>query len=120
MIIAIGAMGSLGACARYYISYYHGTNNTKDFPRATFLVNIVGSFILGFLYSLYEQAIISEWLWYLLGVGFLGAFTTFSTFSYELIMYMKEKRYGSAIGYVTASLIVGIASVYIGYWILKI
>ncbi|URN93837.1 MAG: fluoride efflux transporter CrcB [Candidatus Pristimantibacillus lignocellulolyticus] len=120
MIIAIGAMGALGACARYYISNNHSIKNTNKFPRATFLVNVVGSFILGCLFSCYEQDILPKGLWYLFGVGFLGAFTTFSTFSYEWIMFVKEKKYGSAILYVTASLIVGIAAAYVGYWLFKL
>ncbi|MCR8656721.1 fluoride efflux transporter CrcB [Paenibacillus endoradicis] len=120
MIAAIGAMGALGACARYFISSYHVTKNIDYFPRATFLVNILGSFILGSLISFYEQAILSEWLWYLFGVGFLGAFTTFSTFSYEWIIYMREKQYVRAISYVFISLVVGIVAAYLAYWIFKL
>lgn len=119
MILAIGMMGALGACARYYISYYYGTKNTDDFPRATFLVNIVGSLVLGCLYSAYERTMLAQWIWLLLGVGFLGAFTTFSTFSYEWVMYMKQKQYIKAFSYMIASVSVGLTAAYVGYWLFK-
>lgn len=120
MIVAIGAMGALGACARYYISYYYSTKNTTDFPKATLLVNVLGSLILGCLISLYERTILAQWIWLLLGVGFCGAFTTFSTFSYEWVIYLQQKQYIRAISYIVVSVIVAIAAAYVGYLIFKL
>lgn len=119
MILMIGVAGALGACARYYISVYYSTKNRSGFPIATFLVNITGSLFLGGLFSLYERTIITQSIWLLLGVGFLGAFTTFSTFSYEWIISMQQKQYYIAVQYMVASVSAGLAAVYIGFWMFK-
>ena len=87
--IALG--GATGACMRYFLSQLIFQWFGKGFPFATLLVNVLGSFSLGFLYALIEQGQIEAVLWRTaLGIGFLGAFTTFSTFSVDTLFLFNQ------------------------------
>ena len=106
MTVAFG--GFLGAIIRFYIS---SIINTRTYPTATFLINITGSFLFGFIVSLD----ISNTLSLLFTTGFLGAFTTFSTFSYETIQLIEKRNYFIAAIYVISTLIIGLVGVFLGY-----
>ncbi|MCX9014212.1 MAG: fluoride efflux transporter CrcB [Candidatus Methanoperedens sp.] len=91
MLILIGAGGFMGAAMRYYMS---GLLTRGDFPYGTLLVNILGSFILGFLlfssfYSGYDSPEIRGFL----AIGLLGAFTTMSTFSFETLEFFNTREF---------------------------
>ncbi|TAE24374.1 MAG: fluoride efflux transporter CrcB [Candidatus Kapaibacterium sp.] len=127
LLITIG--GGLGSAARFAVSLLvsHFTSNTAQtgFPLATFLVNIIGSFVLGGVVALTGErvnALSAEWR-YFLAVGFCGGFTTFSTLSLELFTMLQEGRFGAAFGYISVSIFLGIASVGAGlglvYWLNK-
>lgn len=89
IFIAIG--GASGACLRYFISQLMLQWFGKGFPFGTLLVNVTGSFLLGFLYSLLEHGQLEAGLWRTtVGVGFLGALTTFSTFSVDTLMLFQQ------------------------------
>ncbi|MDU0354982.1 fluoride efflux transporter CrcB [Paraglaciecola aquimarina] len=89
LFIAIG--GACGACLRYFISQLMLQWFGKGFPFGTLLVNVIGSFLLGFLYALLEHGQLEAALWRTTaGVGFLGALTTFSTFSVDTIMLFQQ------------------------------
>lgn len=81
----------------------------------TWIVNIAGSFLLGVLASLYWSEEIPEWAWMLFGIGFCGAFTTFSTFSVETLKMLRKKAYKSAVLYVVTSVILGITVATVGF-----
>ncbi len=88
-LIALG--GACGASFRFYISQLILNSLGKGFPFATLAVNISGSLIMGTLYGLIEQGIIEVSVYRtLLGIGFLGAFTTFSTFSLDTLLLMQQ------------------------------
>ena len=90
-ILVIGIGGLFGAISRFIISKQMALLLGDDFPYGTLLVNAVGSFLLGFLSRyLLEHFVVSELVRVSLLIGFLGAFTTFSTFSYESIMLLQE------------------------------
>jgi fluoride exporter len=90
-ILVIGIGGFFGAISRFIISKQMALLLGDDFPYGTLLVNAVGSFLLGFLSRyLMEHFVVSELVRVSLLIGFLGAFTTFSTFSYESIMLLQE------------------------------
>jgi len=89
--LAVALGGALGACCRFGMAEIVLHLFGKAFPFATLLVNILGSFALGVLYSLFvaEHLAVSPWK-ALISIGFLGAFTTFSTFSLDTILLMQQ------------------------------
>lgn len=87
--VAIG--GASGACLRFFISQLILNYLGKGFPFATLVVNISGSLIMGLIYGLIEQGIIEiHVVRTLIGVGFLGALTTFSTFSLDTLLLLQQ------------------------------
>lgn len=94
--IALG--GAVGACLRYFISQMTLHWLGKDFPFGTLLVNIIGSFLLGLLYAMIEQGYIAIVPWRTMaGIGFLGALTTFSTFSVDTLLILQSGVYWKGI-----------------------
>jgi len=89
LLIAIGA--ALGANARYLVGVTAGNRFGADFPYGTFIVNVVGSFILGFLLTLSTGRLqLSPEVRLLLAVGFLGSFTTFSSYTVESLNLLRD------------------------------
>ncbi|AZQ84559.1 MAG: fluoride efflux transporter CrcB [Cognaticolwellia sp.] len=89
LFVAIG--GAAGASSRFYISQLILNWLGKGFPFATLAVNISGSLIMGALYGLIEQGVIEVGVYRtLIGIGFLGAFTTFSTFSLDTLLLIQQ------------------------------
>jgi CrcB protein len=87
--VAIG--GAAGASLRFYFSQLVLNWLGKGFPFATLMVNIIGSFIMGSLYALIEHDILDVTVHRtLIGIGFLGAFTTFSTFSLDSLLLLQQ------------------------------
>jgi CrcB protein len=110
--IALGAMP--GAAARYGLSLLVPTH-PGGFPWTTFWTNLSGSFALGFLLVvLVERFPPSRSTRAFAGTGFLGAYTTFSTFSVEADLLLKDGHLATATAYVTASLVVGLAAAFGG------
>lgn len=104
LLIAIG--GSLGAVARYGLStfIYHTTNDI--FPWGTFVINLTGSFLIGVFIELFDTTIIpSEWRSFIT-IGFLGAYTTFSTYTLETVNLFRDGEFRlAAINVLTNNLI---------------
>ena len=87
--VAIG--GACGASLRFYISQLVLNWLGKGFPFATLMVNIIGSFVMGLLYQLIEHEVLDINIHRtLIGIGFLGAFTTFSTFSLDSLLLIQQ------------------------------
>lgn len=114
MIIVVGIGGMFGAMTRFYIGKFIASKTDSDFSCATFLINISGCMLLGILTNLYMSKEISNTMWMLLGVGFLGAYTTFSTFGYETIRLIEKKLYTQAGMYVLLSIVLGIFGAWVG------
>ncbi len=94
--VALG--GACGASLRFYIYQLILNSLGKGFPFATLAVNISGSLLMGVLYGLIEQEIIEVTIYRtLIGVGFLGALTTFSTFSLDTLLILQQGEYFKAI-----------------------
>ncbi len=112
-MIALG--GSLGAIARYAVGSYVGNRMGARFPYGTFLVNMSGSFVIGLVMTIMaERSQMSRnWL-YLVPIGFIGAYTTFSTFEFETLRLAQDGQAVYAMLNVVASVIVGFAMVWIG------
>jgi CrcB protein len=111
----IGVGGFFGAVSRFYISGFAHRLFGKGFPYGTLVVNVGGSFLLGLItYLALNRDIMNQNLRFAMTVGFLGAFTTFSTFSYETFNLLKEGSYYlSAVNMVT-NLVICLLAVSLG------
>ena len=114
-IAVVGIGGGVGAIARYLINISPLASIFDKFPLATFLINILGCFAIGFLIVAFaEHYAESEALRLALIVGFLGAFTTFSTFESEIYGLAREREVLIAIAYLMLSVAVGFIAVAAG------
>jgi CrcB protein len=110
----IGLGGALGAAARYEFTLALPVHS-GHFPFTTFAINISGAFLLGALLEwLVRHRDETHWARWLVGVGLLGAFTTFSTMAVELTLLARDGHALTAIVYATASLAAGVAAVILG------
>lgn len=112
LLVALG--GSIGAVFRYLISIFMIQVFGSSFPFGTLLVNVIGSFFMGVIYALGQMSHISPELKALIGVGLLGALTTFSTFSNETLLLLQEGNWLKAILNVVLNLSLCLFLVYLG------
>lgn len=114
-LLIIGIGGFLGAIARYLVSGWVSALDGSRFPLGTLTVNLVGSFVLGFFYIIMTDRLTIDPYWRLIvAVGFIGAFTTFSTFTYETVKLVESGAFALALANITISLIGGLTAVYLG------
>ena len=114
-ILAVAVGGAAGALSRYWVSTWVYARLGTDFPYGTLVVNVAGSLLMGFFYILLLERMDLGPGWRgLITVGFLGAFTTFSTFSIETLNLLEIREYGRAIFNVLASVIFCIAAAWLG------
>ena len=111
LLVALGA--AVGAAARWLVDRFVQSRHTSFFPWGTFVVNVLGSLLLGILLG----ARSAPDLVLVLGTGFCGGFTTFSTFSFETVVLTGEGRGAVARLYVVASLVVGFGAAFLGWWL---
>jgi CrcB protein len=114
--LAVAAGSALGGMLRYFLGSTTLLARTAEpFPVATFVINITGSFLVGFFLTLAtERFELSAHLRLAVAVGFVGAYTTFSTFEYETLRLAEEERFGLALLNVLLSVTVGFAAVWGG------
>jgi CrcB protein len=111
-IVLIAAAGAAGALSRYGIGVLVGV---RSFPWATLGINLTGSFLLGLVVAVGLEREWPDTTLLPLSVGFLGAYTTFSTFSYETFTLLRTDRAPLAFVYVVASLVGGVLAAGAGY-----
>jgi len=116
VLVAVG--GALGAVARYTVSFLFG-RVWPAFPWGTLVVNVVGSFLLGLLMGATASGrFLLDPAWRsFLGIGILGAFTTFSTLSYETVEAVRGGSPMHALGMVLANLVLGLLFCWIGLFL---
>ncbi|GIN21343.1 fluoride efflux transporter CrcB [Siminovitchia fordii] len=107
-LVAIG--GFFGAVTRYFVANKLSFLN-NSFPAATFFVNLSGSFLLGLIMGGFPS---SKWT-LLVGIGFLGSYTTFSTFKVEMINQLRKKKWKPALIYMFLSYFGGIVLAFLGF-----
>ncbi len=111
----VGLGGFVGANARYLLSGWVASRFGATFPYGTYLINVTGSFILGFFLAFAEDRVwIAPSLRLLFAVGFVGAYTTFSTFEYESIRLLQERELLLAGLYLIGSVLTGGIAVVLG------
>ncbi len=102
--IAIAFGGAFGAVSRFWLHSAVQRFNESNFPLGTFAANLLGSFLIGvFFVVLAEKADLSETWRPLIVVGFLGAMTTFSTFSLDALLLFEQGHYNTALFYIVSS-----------------
>jgi CrcB protein len=119
--LLVGLGGFIGANARFVVARLVGTLFETRFPLGTFVINISGSFLLGVLGAVVTQKVMpsSESMRLALGVGFLGAYTTFSTFEFETHALLEDGSWLTATTNMFASLFVGLVAVRAGIVLAK-
>lgn len=111
----VAVFGALGAVARYYASFWVQVAAGEKFAFGTLAVNLVGCFLLGAMSVIVEWTTLRPELQAGVRIGFLGAFTTFSTFGYETFVYITEERnWTLAAANLAANVVLGLACVWAG------
>lgn len=112
-LAAVFAGGAIGAIARVWLSQ-HFTQGDTSWPWTIFLINITGSFALGYFATrLQERLPQSTYRRPLLGTGFCGAYTTFSTMEVEILKMVDANHYGLALAYAAASITAGLLAIWL-------
>ncbi len=115
----VGLGGCIGSCARYLLSNLISASTSSSFPWATFTINVVGSFVIGIVYALSARSVLSFELRLFLATGICGGFTTFSTFSAETLILVRDGALFPAFLYVAGSVLAGLAATFVAMWILR-
>ena len=110
----VGLGGFLGAIARYTLGTYIGSRYGVRFPYGTFVINMSGCFLIGLILTLLTRTTASQYWRYLIPIGFIGAYTTFSTFEYETLRAVQDGQVATGLLNVALSVIVGFAAVWAG------
>lgn len=112
--VVVGIGGFLGAIARYALGTYIGSRYGVRFPLGTFIINVSGSFLIGLILTLLARTTASAYWRYLIPIGFIGAYTTFSTFEYETLRAMQDGQLMTGFLNVALSLVIGFIAVWAG------
>lgn len=115
--IAIG--GAFGACSRYLVSELCISLFGRGFPYGTLAVNVAGSFMMGLLIAAFETELLSQVPWrQVIGLGFLGALTTFSTFSMDNVLLLQQGAFFKMGLNVLLNVLLSISSAWLGFQLL--
>jgi fluoride exporter len=114
-VFGIAVAGACGALARYGLEGVVSRRWPGAFPWGTFVVNVTGAFALGFVFVLLtERVTVDPWVRSSLTIGVLGAYTTFSTLSFESYRLLEDGAVGLALANTVGSLAAGLVAVYVG------
>jgi len=119
-LLIVGLGGALGSVLRYVISLFIGRQVPVVFPLGTLLVNITGCFLIGLFYAMSEKytGFHGEWKLFLI-TGICGGFTTFSTYSYDMLVLLKQGAMLQFVLYAAGSVILGLLATLVGTALLR-
>ena len=119
-LLLVGLGGALGSILRYVISLFIGRNVPVVFPLGTLLVNISGCFLIGLFYAMSEKytGFHPEWKLFLI-TGICGGFTTFSTYSYDMLVLLKQGATLQFVLYAAGSVVLGLLATIAGTAVLR-
>ena len=113
--LMVGIGGFAGSVLRFWLGSYVGGRFGARFPYGTFIVNITGSFLVGVVFAILAEKTSWSANWrYLIPIGFIGGYTTFSAFEYETFRLFQDGQIFTAALNVTLSVVIGFAGVWIG------
>ncbi|UVI27881.1 fluoride efflux transporter CrcB [Paenibacillus spongiae] len=115
--VSVALLGALGAAARYGVNLLLPYSSSSSWPWATFVCNIAGSFVLGAVFAAFARSVLSEFWREAVGTGFIGAFTTFSSFSMETVQMLEQGHLLSAVLYAASSMAIGLLAVLAGQYL---
>jgi CrcB protein len=118
LLVLLG--GAIGAPMRYLTDLFVQSRHDTVFPWGTLTVNVTGSLLLGGLASAVSNAGAPAWLLTLVGTGFCGALTTFSTFGFETVRLVEDGSWVEALLNVTASTVMGLSAVAVGWLVVDL
>jgi CrcB protein len=119
LMVALG--GSIGATTRYLVSTWAAEKFGAEFPYGTFIVNVVGCFIIGaFMTMATERLIVSPYWRLLVTVGFVGGLTTFSSFSYETLRLLEDADLMLAFYNVALNFVLGFFATWLGISVVRL
>jgi fluoride exporter len=113
--VMVGVGGALGSILRFWLGTYIGGRMGTRFPYGTFVINVTGSFLIGLVFAFLTAK--TNWSpnWrYLVPIGFIGGYTTFSSFEYETLRTIQDGQIGIGILYVGLSIVLGFFAVWVG------
>jgi len=119
LILAIGAGSFIGGVFRYILSLLIQGKAASVFPLGTLVVNLLGCFLVGVIFGFFDRGQLShEWKLFL-ATGVVGGFTTFSAFSNESIVLLREGHTQAALLYIFSSVILGLLATYVAYFLAR-
>jgi CrcB protein len=120
-ILLVGFGGGIGSITRWLCQKWFSENYLQSFPWGTFIVNLTGCFLIGLIYEASEKSLaLGPQTRLFLVAGFCGGFTTFSTFSYENMLFLRSGDLSYFFLYTIGSLVLGIIGVFGGVALMKL
>ncbi len=119
ILLAIGTGSFIGGMLRYLLSQFIQERALHSFPVGTFTVNILGCLAIGIVFGFSDRGFLNQETRLFLATGLLGGFTTFSAFSNETFLMLRDGQYIYAFLYVAGSLMIGFAATFLGYSLVK-
>jgi fluoride exporter len=121
LYLSIASGGALGAVGRYWLTTSVERFNQTSFPLGTFFVNVIGSLLIGLCFAILmdKAQLVETWRPFIM-IGFLGALTTFSTFSLDALLLFQQGLYNTALIYMAGSAIVCLLATFTGMQLAKL
>src|SRR4026208_2503478 len=120
-LLLIGLAGFIGTLSRYWMSGVIAKRYGETFPMGTLVVNLVGCFLVGLLfYLLQERFLVNQTVRTVILIGFLGGFTTFSSFGLQTFTLLQDGEFGLAVLNILGANLIGLVLVWAGYTLARI